>query len=306
MAIPQSMKELAARFNENPRDNIQDGGTGNNYYPFWNMKTGESATLRFLPDADAENHLGFVYEKLVHRLFIGEERHVIPCLTMWKEECPICKVSTGFFKAVPKNDEMGSKYWRKKQYLAQALIVKDPLPPNKDGETHEGKVRYISMTNQVHDTIKAAFARGDLEEFPYDFHAGTNFVIAKTQQGKHAAYGTSYFERRSSALSDEVLGGIELVDLKTLLPAKPELARVNLLLQQSLDPAYAGIAEEEGVDTAEIPTVKTVVHTEPAAVKPAAPVKVTTVTAASETAKPSAAASAAAILEKIRSRQAQK
>ena len=42
-----------------------------NYFPFWNMKVGEQAIIRFLPDLNEENPLGFMVEKTVHNLNIN-------------------------------------------------------------------------------------------------------------------------------------------------------------------------------------------------------------------------------------------
>ena len=36
----------------------------NNYYPFWDMKEGERAVIRFLPDKDPENPLGLWLKNL--------------------------------------------------------------------------------------------------------------------------------------------------------------------------------------------------------------------------------------------------
>ena len=108
----------------------------NNYYPFWNMQVGEQAIVRFLPDKDQDNHLGFMVEKMMHTLNINGENKSVPCLKMYGEDCPICRVSSAYYKDEGKGSANGKKYWRKKQHLVQALIVEDPLPADKEtGET---------------------------------------------------------------------------------------------------------------------------------------------------------------------------
>ena len=59
----RSLKDLKNVFgNENNKENRDNGGTG--YYPFWNMKAGQRAVVRFLPDANEDNERGFLVEKV--------------------------------------------------------------------------------------------------------------------------------------------------------------------------------------------------------------------------------------------------
>lgn len=208
----------------------------NNYYPFWNMKEGERAVIRFLPDKDPENPLGFMVEKLQHTLIINGEKKTVPCLKMYDDDCPICKVSAAYYKAEDKPN--GKKYWRNKQHVVQAMIVEDPLAPDADsGETHEGKVRFIQLGYQLFNIIKEAFESGDLDEVPYMYENGCDFVIKKTKQGDYASYAVgSGFARKSSDLNEDQIALVEedMIELSTLLPAKPELAKVEGMLEAAL------------------------------------------------------------------------
>ena len=65
----------------------------------------------------------------MHNLEINGDRKSVPCLSMYGEDCPICAVSSAYYKAEDK--ENGKKYWKKKQHIAQALIVEDPLPADE-------------------------------------------------------------------------------------------------------------------------------------------------------------------------------
>lgn len=214
----------------------EGGNLPSNYYPFWRMKDGESAVVRFLPDADAENPFGFMVEKLMHTLEIGGERKSVPCRKMYGEDCPICKLSSEFYN---KNDKVnGKKYWRKKQYITQALIIEDPLDPNPDtGETHEGQVRLLTLGWQVYNVIKEAFESGELDEIPYAFKGGCDFVIKKSKQGEYSTYAMgSRFARKSTDLTDEQIALVEenLEDLKTLLPKDPGEEKVQGMLEAAL------------------------------------------------------------------------
>lgn len=230
----------------------KDGGAGNgnqvnNYYPFWNMKTGQSAKVRFLPDVDESNPRGFLVEKVSHNLTINGQKKTVPCLSMYNEDCPVCKISQDYYKA--KDDVNGKKYWRKKQYIAQALIVEDPLPADETtGETHAGKVRYLALGFQIYNIIKEAFASEDdpLEGVPYDFNDGYDFIIKRTDQGQYPSYTTgTKFMSKQRALTEDELAVVEagMVELSTLLPKNPGFDKVNAQLSADLN---GDEYEEEG------------------------------------------------------------
>lgn len=220
----------------------KEGGTRenftNNYYPFWNMKTGQKAVVRFLPDKDDTNPRGFLVEKVFHNLTINGQKKTVPCLSMYGEECPICKVSQQYYK--DKDEVNGKKYWRKKQYIAQALIVDDPLDADKDtGETHAGKVRYFALGYQIYNIIKEAFASEDepLEAVPYDFHGGYDFIIKKSEKGGYADYsvGTKFLSRQRGLEEDELVVVEEgMTDLASLLPKNPGFEKVQAMLNADL------------------------------------------------------------------------
>lgn len=251
-----SLDALKAQFKKS--DNTNEGSGQNNYYPFWNMEYGEQAIVRFLPDQNEDNPMGFLVEKLMHTLEINGEKKSVPCLKMYGEDCPICKVSAAFYKKDDK--ENGKKYWRKKQYLAQALVIEDPLPADKDtGETHQGKVRFVALGNKLYEAIKDAFESGDLDEIPYLYENGTNFVIKKRQQGEFADYTRSTFAKHSSDLDDATIEHVEssLIDLKSLLPKNPGVEKVEAMLKAAMTGAeYVGDGNDGGDDNAsdDVPT----------------------------------------------------
>lgn len=227
-----TLDQLKAAFKKDE----SSGSRPNNYYPFWNMNEGEQAVVRFLPDADSENAMGFLVEKLMHTLTINGERKSIPCKKMFDEDCPICKVSSAYYKAEDKAN--GKKFWRKKQHIVQALVIEDPLPADKDsGESHEGKVRFLALGYQLFNIVKEAFESGELDEIPFAFEGGCDFIIKKTKQGEYATYAVgSKFARKSSDLSEDQIALVtdNMVELKTLLPANPELEKVEGMLEAAL------------------------------------------------------------------------
>jgi hypothetical protein len=231
-----TLDALKAQFKKPDTNNEGGDGLRNNYYPFWNMKLGEQAVVRFLPDADTDNPMGFLVEKQMHTLTINGEKKSVPCMKMYDEDCPICKVSAAYYKAEDK--ENGKKYWKKRQYIGQVLVMEDPLPADKEtGENHEGKVRFVALGSQIYDLIKAAFEDGDLEDIPFDYELGTNFVIKKKEQGEYASYATSKFVKHSSTLDDETITNIkgQLATLSTLLPKNPGIDKVEAMLEAAMN-----------------------------------------------------------------------
>lgn len=222
------------------------GSRPNNYYPFWNMNEGEQAVVRFLPDADQDNPMGFLVEKLMHQLTINGERKSVPCKKMFNEDCPICKVSSAYYKEEDKTN--GKKYWRKKQHIVQALIIEDPLPADSDsGETHEGKVRFLALGYQLFNIVKESFESGELDEIPFAFEGGCDFIIKKTKQGEYATYAVgSKFARKSSDLTEDQIAFVtdNMVELGSLLPPNPELEKVEGMLEAAL--TGADYVEEGG------------------------------------------------------------
>ena len=156
---------------------------------------------------------------------------------MYDEDCPICKVSSAFYKEEGKGSPNGKKYWRKKQHIVQALIVEDPLPADDDtGETHEGKVRFLALGYQLYNVIKDAFET-DLENIPYLYEDGCNFIIKKTKNGDYDSYTVgSKFARKLTTLTEDEIALVEdnIVELKSLLPQAPEIEKVDSMLGSAL------------------------------------------------------------------------
>lgn len=238
----------------------------NNYYRFWNMQEGERATVRFLPDA-VDNPMGFMVEKVMHNLDINGERKSIPCLSMYGEDCPICKVSSDFYKQDDKVN--GKKFYKNRQHIAQVLVVEDPLPVKDGEESAVGKVRLITINYTINEIIKNAFEEGELEAIPFAYKGGTDFIIKKTMQGEYPSYSLSKFARRPSDLTDEQIEMVEeqLVDLSTLLPKNPGIDKVDQLLEAALsgkryEPEEASNDDDDDLPVA--PKSKPVAESKPA------------------------------------------
>jgi len=267
-----SLAALKGAFAQEQKES-SGGNSNNNYYPFWDMQVGQRCVVRFLPDLNENNPRGFLVEKVTHNLTVNGQRRTVPCLTMYEDDCPVCKVSQDYYKA--KDEVNGKKYWKKRQYIAQALIVEDPLEADKDsGENHEGKVRAISLGFQIYNIIKEAFGSDELDAIPYDFQDGYDFIIKKTEQGQYASYAVgTKFANKPRSLTDAELEAAEagMVDLATLLPANPGEEFIRARLNADLNgedleegsgkpaprkPAGKNVDDDEEFETARKPAAK--------------------------------------------------
>ena len=228
------------------------------FFNFFNMDYDTSCTVRFLPDQNEANPKGFLVEKKMHRLEINGEVENVPCLTMYKEDCPICQTAKSFYDEGDKVN--GKKFYRSLNHIGQVLVKKDSVNYDDDADTCEGKVKAISISWQIYAVMKQAIADNELEEAPCDFDEGTDFIIKKTKNGEWAKYdlGTK-FAKRESALTEEEIEIAEagMVDLATLLPEKPSFEKVNAKLHSALTGSfYEEEDEDEDEDEAPKPKAK--------------------------------------------------
>lgn len=193
------------------------------FFPFWKMPDDSTAIVRFLPDLDEDNSFGFLVEKLTHKLVVNGQKKDVPCLEMFGEDCPVCALSRKHY--AEKNDELGKKYYRKKSYIGQVIVVESPI----DHDT-EQLVKLIDFGPAVFKQIQAAFQSGDLENPPYEFKGGYNFRIKKTKNGQYASYSTSSFAPKLSDLDDDLIEQLNLFNLADFRGKKPDVAAVEAML----------------------------------------------------------------------------
>ena len=223
--IRAKLKEQEARTGGNAQSS---GGGDNAIYPFWNIKEGESATMRFLPDGDTDNTFFWKERLLIKLPFAGikgetDSRPVqvqVPCMEMYGETCNILNEVRGWFKD-PSLEDMGRKYWKKRSYIFQGFVTDNPL---SDDTTPENPIRRFIIGPQIFQIIKAALMDPDMEELPTDYTAGVDFRLNKTSKGGYADYGTSNWARRERPLSDAEMQAVNthgLFNLSDYLPKKP-------------------------------------------------------------------------------------
>ena len=214
----------------------QSSGGDNAIFPFWNMKEGESSTLRFLPDGDESNTF-FWKERLMIKLpFAGvkgdtDSRPVqvqVPCMEMYGDSCEILNEVRGWFKD-PNLEDMGRKYWKKRSYIFQGFVTENAL---SDDTTPENPIRRFIIGPQIFQIIKQDLMDTDMEELPTDYTAGVDFRLNKTTKGGYADYSTSSWARRERPLGDAEMKAIEahgLFNLNDFLPKKPSDVEVKVM-----------------------------------------------------------------------------
>ena len=233
-----SLAEIRAKLKE--QENRSSGNSGpsgpNPIYPFWNMKEGESATLRFLPDGNPDADFFWAERLMIKLPFAGikgetDSRPVqvqIPCMEMYGETCNILNEVRGWFKD-PSLEDMGRKYWKKRSYVFQGFVTDNPIA---NDEAPENPIRRFIIGPQIFQIIKQALMDPDMEELPTDYTAGVDFRLNKTSKGGYADYSTSTWARRERPLSDAEMNAINthgLFNLSDFLPKKPDETAVKVM-----------------------------------------------------------------------------
>lgn len=220
-------------------------------YAFWNIPTGKSARIRFVPDGDPTNDFFWV-EKLVIKLpFPGvkganETKPVtvtVPCVEMWRSEypqgCPILSEVRPWYKDESMK-ETANKYWKKRSYLTHGFVRENPLA---DDNAPENPIRRFVLSPQIFNIIKQALLDPEVKNLPTDFDLGTDFIIVKTQKPgtNYADYSTSKYSRNDTALTADERAAIEkfpLANLSDFLPKKPteiELKVIKEMFEASVE-----------------------------------------------------------------------
>ena len=208
----------------------------NAIYPFWNIKEGESTTLRFLPDGNTENTFFWAERLMIKLPFAGikgqtDSRPVtvaVPCMEMYGKNCPVLAEVRGWFKD-PALEDMGRKYWKKRSYIFQGFVTDTPLT---EDTTPENPIRRFIIGPQIFQIIKQALMDPDMEELPTDYTAGVDFRLNKTSKGGYADYSSSNWARRDRPLSDAEQKAVDehgLFNMSDFLPKEPDDTAVQVI-----------------------------------------------------------------------------
>lgn len=247
----RSLAQLTEQFKQKTNDNVS--ADWKKFFPFWKADMDTVSTVRFLPDLDEDNAMGFLVENLSHELTINGKRQTVPCLKMYGEECPICTLSQGYYdeKSPDHNEQLGKKYYRKKSYIGQVLVIDTPIEHDQDM-----LVKLIEFGPAVFKQIQAAFQSGDLEEAPFELKGGYNFRIKKSKSGEYASYTTSSFAPKQTDVGDDVIEKLNLYDLKEHRTAKVSREVLEAMLVADQTGAQYGDAKPAAAKTEGLALVK--------------------------------------------------
>jgi hypothetical protein len=245
----------------------------------------------------------------------------VPCVEMYGEACPILAEVRTWFKDKSLED-MGRKYWKKRDYIFQGFVRENPL---SDDKSPENPIRRFIIGPQIFTTIKGALMDPELEELPTDYLRGLDFRVSKGAKGGFADYNGSKWARKESALTEAEQAAVDahgLFDLSTFLPKKPsdvELKVIKEMFEASVDgqpydterwsqyfrPAGVQAPSGSGHADAEtpVPAAKPAPVAAPVAETPAWEDDAAEAAAAPVVAKPAAGGNAQDILAMIRARQ---
>jgi hypothetical protein len=242
-----TLSEIRAKLQAQDSKQNKGGSFDNAIYPHWNTPENESSTLRYLADADESNDFFWRERQMINITFSGvkggdEGKPVtikVPCIEMWDgQKCPIHQEIRPWFKD-PSMEDMARKYWKKKSYLYQGLVVHSGFA---EEEAPENKVRRFINSPQIHNIIKAALMDPEFgDHLPTDYDMGVDFKIAKTKKGQYADYTTSNWARKERSLDQAERDAIAehgLFDLNDFMPKKPtddDLAIMFQMFEASVD-----------------------------------------------------------------------
>ena len=231
-----SLQEIRARLAQADNKQSNQSQGDNSIYPHWNIAEGTAAVLRFIPDGNTKNTFFWQERAMIRLPFAGikgeaESKQVqvrVPCVEMWGEACPILAEVRTWFKDKSLED-MGRKYWKKRDYIFQGFVRENPL---SDEKTPENPIRRFIIGPQIFTSIKSALMDPELEELPTDYLRGLDFRISKGTKGGYADYSSSKWARKESALTEAEQAAIEqygLFDLSTFLPKRPTEVELNVI-----------------------------------------------------------------------------
>lgn len=235
-----TLASIRARLKEQESRGDRSGSFGDNtIYPFWNMPSDSTATIRFLPDGNNNNDFFWV-ERLMLRLpFSGivgdaDSKPVIvqvPCMEMYGETCNILNEVRAWFKD-PTLEDMARKYWKKRSYIFQGFVLSDPV---KEDSPPENPIRKFIIGPQIFKVIKSSLMDPDMDELPTDYTHGLDFRLVKSDSGSgFADYSTSNWARKERPLSDAEMSAVNqygLFDLKDSRPNQPNETEQKVMFE---------------------------------------------------------------------------
>lgn len=233
------LASLKERFKKSKEKKTTTSTVSGDMYPFWDIKVDESAIIRILRDANKNNPDIFFIDKFEHFLPIDGKDKKIACISMYGLTCPICELSQKYYNVL-KDKAMGKVYYRKRKSYLRAVVVKDPLPKDANGESAEGKIKTFQVNYQLMQKMLEQIFNDDepMDVAPWELKDGFNFIIKKMEHGGYDNYiiGSGFSGKATDITTKfpELFANYEPLDLSTLLPPNPGEDAVHALLQAHL------------------------------------------------------------------------
>lgn len=245
--MAKTLQEIQQKLLEQSQANSgtarQSTGGDNASFPFWNIPENTSATIRFLPDGDANNDFFWVERQIIRLPFQGvagqHDKPVtvqVPCVDMFGDSCPITNAIRPWWKDESKK-EMARIYYKKKSYLFQGFVVASPF---EEQSVPENPIRRFVINPSIYEIIKNSLMNPEFDDLPTDYVGGRDFKLTKTKKGEYANYGTSQWSFKTRSLTETELQSIEthkLFNLKTFLGNRPDadgIAMIKAMFEDSL------------------------------------------------------------------------
>lgn len=249
-----SMEEMRARIKarkeqQEANKNGENGGERkpDAFLAHWNIATGATLNLRFLPDADNNNDFFWRDREMITLTFSGikgeagsrEVKFQVPCNEMFTpgvvNTCPVHKVLREMYATKdPELAKIASRYWKKRTWLLQCFIAPNSAPV-KDDIAPENPIRRVLLNKDLFEKVESILANDRLTALPFDYNHGRDFQITKGTNGSgHASYNTSQWDMYERPLSDAERAAIDtygLFDLKTFIPKQPTEEELNAIYE---------------------------------------------------------------------------
>lgn len=179
----------------------EDAGAGvdKRFYKVEAPKQGKNVyRVRVLPSMAANENLPWV--KVNKHQFKGPTGWFFEnCPTTIGEKCPIDEYAGLLFNTGdPKDEEMAKKYYRKKRYIANILVVQD----KRDNGANEGKVFLWEFGQKIYDKLYGAlYPEGGLEQIIFmDPEQGYDLALIVKTVDNFPNYDESSFVREATSI----------------------------------------------------------------------------------------------------------
>ena len=159
------------------------------------------AVLRFLPQKGTD--LAPILLTFKHYFKHNGRWFIEQCPKTIEEKCPTCEFAKDAWDDA---DNDSKKYWRKKEYIANVLVVKDT-----GDKENEGKVFLFKFGASIFNKIMAIVApeeEGEEAKNVFELDTGYNFKMKLKQKGDYNNYDDSAFLLEEKAIPEELQEGV--------------------------------------------------------------------------------------------------